>query len=150
MRNNGQMNLTTVEQMASHLGWQDDFLNLKSASAKGKGEGPKGNHPVPSGQAAQSDAYDGGRILPGQMQLHQFVRRVPIGGGGQQLQRMLQGQQTARQMNMYQLVLDMMTQCYKLVKADGTWSWVSEPGERVELIHEGDSNYYLHYNANGI
>ena len=84
------------------------------------------------------------------MQLHQFVRRVPIGGGGQQLQRMLQGQQTARQMNMYQLVLDMMTQCYKLFKADGTWSWVSEPGERVELIHEGDSNYYLHYNANGI
>ena len=84
------------------------------------------------------------------MQLHQFVRRAPIGKWGLPLEWPLQGQHMARQVNMYQLVLDMMTQCYTLFKADGTWSWVSKPGERVELIHEGDSNYYLHYNANGI
>ena len=50
MHNNGQMNLTTVEQMASILGWQDDFRKLKSASAKGKEQGPKGTIRYPLGK----------------------------------------------------------------------------------------------------
>lgn len=50
----------------------------------------------------------------------------------------------------FALVLDMMSQCYKLYnRTDGTWSWCSRQGELCELT-EVDGQSYLRFPATGL
>lgn len=153
-----QISIGLLSQVAERRGWRDDFLKLTKKDARS-----------PASGAAPSDIG----LEPGQMQLHQFrgvaihrpqqPQQLQQPQQQQQLQQSelqqpqesqqphqparLQGppvQRQAQQVHLYELAFDCMTHCYKLFKADGTWSWVSAPREKVELLQEGN-RYFLQY-----